>query len=69
MNELIYSAKKALLENKRLPFSVYSSVREQYILNAPVINPLLIFVLSGIKQLGKNGEIVCPAGDFVFFIQ
>lgn len=66
MQELMDSAKKTLHEEKQLPFSVYSSITEQRILNAPIIKPLLIFVLAGVKQLGKDNEIVCPAGGFVF---
>lgn len=66
LQELTTSAKKTLQEQKQLPFSVYSSVTEQHILNAPVIKPLLIFVLAGVKQLGRNNEIICPAGGFVF---
>ncbi len=66
MQDLLESAKKTLLEEKRLPFSVYSSITEQHILNAPVIKPLLIFVLAGVKQLGRDSEIVCPSGGFVF---
>lgn len=66
MQELMESAKSTLHEERKLPFSVYSSITEQRILNAPVIKPLLIFVLAGVKQLGKDGEIVCPTGGFVF---
>ncbi|CAN7261930.1 AraC family transcriptional regulator [Pseudoduganella sp. LjRoot289] len=66
MQELIEAAKKTLNEEKQLPFSVYSSITEQHILNAPVIRPLLIFVLAGVKQLGRDSEIVCPSGGFVF---
>ena len=66
MQELIKSAKEALNENKQLPFSIYSSVKEQRLLNVPVIKPLLIFVLGGVKKLGKDNELVCPAGSFVF---
>lgn len=66
MQELIELAKKTLHEKKPLPFSVYSSIKEQRIFNAPVIKPLLIFVLAGVKQLGKDNEIVCPTGTFVF---
>ncbi len=49
-----------------MPFSVYSSVKEQHILNVPVIKPLLICVLDGCKKLGSKHEIVCPTGSFVF---
>ena len=66
MHELIKSAKKSLDEKKALPFSVYSSIKEQRILNVPVAKPLLIFILGGVKKLGKDNEVVCPAGTFVF---
>jgi len=49
-----------------LPFSLYTSVQEQHILNAPIEQPLLICVLAGVKRLGRGGEVVCPAGGFVF---
>jgi len=48
-----------------LPFSVYSSVREQKIVNVPIIKPMLICVLDGSKRLGSQGEIVCPCGSFI----
>ncbi|WP_432722834.1 AraC family transcriptional regulator [Jeongeupia wiesaeckerbachi] len=66
MHALLEAAKKASHEHKPLPFSVYSSVKEQRILNAPIAKPLMVFVLAGIKQLGKDSEITCPAGRFVF---
>ena len=49
-----------------LPFSVYSSIKEQELLNVPIIKPLLILVLSGKKALGKQNELACQAGDFIF---
>lgn len=48
------------------PFSVYSSIREQKILNVPISNPLLICVLDGVKHLGRESEVVCTSGEFVF---
>lgn len=66
MQDLVSLAKKMLHDEKALPFSVYSSFKEQRILNAPVSKPLLIFVLAGIKQLGEADEIRCPAGNFLF---
>lgn len=36
-----------------LPFTVYSSVKEQVLLNVPITKPLLIVVLSGEKKLGE----------------
>jgi AraC-like DNA-binding protein len=66
MQDLMESAKQTRHIDKPLPFSLYSSITEQCILNAPIMKPLLIFVLAGVKQLGKDSEIVCPAGGFVF---
>lgn len=48
-----------------LPFSLYASVKEQRIVNVPIIRPLLICVLEGCKRLGGAEEIECPAGSFV----
>lgn len=66
MKALIDLAKKIVEEHSPLPYSVVSSLKEQRISNAPVIKPLLIFVLAGVKQLGKDGNIVCPSGTFLF---
>lgn len=66
MQDLISLAKTSANKYQRLPFSVYSSFKEQRILNAPIINPLLIFVMHGTKRLGKNDEIICPSGNFIF---
>ncbi len=66
MKSLINQVKRALREKTDLPFSVYSSVQEQQIFNVPIIKPLLIFVLDGDKKLGKESEVVCSAGDFIF---
>ena len=66
MQELIASLKQVIETTDPLPFSVYSSVKEQRILNVPIIKPLLICVLDGCKELGDNNETICPAGSFVF---
>lgn len=66
MQKLIETARNTLNEDRRLPFSVYHSLKEQYMLNVPVIKPLLIVVLSGNKQLGEEGDVLCPSGSFVF---
>lgn len=66
MRKLILSSKQVLQEKQPLPFSIYSSVKEQHILNVPVIKPLLICVLDGCKKLGEKNEINCPAGSFIF---
>ena len=66
MDNIIVVAKKAIKNQSQLPFSVYSSHKEQMITNVPIIKPLLIFILSGTKQLGKSGSVECLSGSFVF---
>ncbi|PKH86206.1 helix-turn-helix domain-containing protein [Colwellia sp. Bg11-28] len=66
MQNLIKTIKHVMVEDRSLPFSVYSSVKEQHLLNVPIVKPLFIAVLDGDKVLGKAGEIVCHAGDFIF---
>lgn len=53
-------------KERELPFSIYSSIREQHIFNVPIMKPLLIFVLGGEKHLGKSSQWVCHSGEFVF---
>ncbi|WP_293128685.1 AraC family transcriptional regulator [Moritella sp.] len=65
MKNLIKLAKKSLSEKTDLPFSIYSSSKEQRIANVPIIKPLLIFILGGSKKLGKDGD-KCHSGSFVF---
>lgn len=64
MNNLIKQAKNSLHSGNPVPFSVYTSVREQVIANVPVIKPLLICILDGCKEL--DDQVVCPLGTFVF---
>ncbi|PKI17881.1 AraC family transcriptional regulator [Colwellia sp. 12G3] len=66
MNNLINTIKAINTEDHTLPFAVYSSIKEQHLLNVPIVKPLFIAVLDGDKKLGKHGEIVCHAGDFIF---
>jgi len=66
MEKLINSVKNVVSKKKQLPFSVYSCLKEQNIVNVPIIKPMLIFVLSGIKKLGENNQVICPAGHFIF---
>lgn len=66
MKSITELAKKIVEEKSELSFSVYSSIKEQRILNVPILKPLLIFVLEGIKQLGKNNKMTCQAGEFIF---
>ncbi|KQV45902.1 helix-turn-helix transcriptional regulator [Duganella sp. Root336D2] len=62
---LTTNAKRLLELGKPLPFSIYSSVKEQKIVNVPIIKPMLICVLDGSKKLGNPGEIDCLAGSFI----
>lgn len=66
MQQLIETTKAIVQKKETLPFSVYSSVKEQHILNVPVSKPLLVFMLSGSKRLGEHNQIVCPVGNFGF---
>jgi len=66
VDSIIAVAKTSLKNKSQLPFSIYSSRKEQMITNVPVIKPLLIFILSGIKKLGKNEPVECQSGSFVF---
>lgn len=66
MQKLIETTRKIIQENETLPFSVYCSSEEQRMLNVPINKPLLIFVLSGRKELGTRNDIVCPSGHFIF---
>ncbi|WP_028866638.1 helix-turn-helix transcriptional regulator [Psychromonas hadalis] len=66
MEKLINIIKELPLKNQPLPFSVYSSIKEQSLLNVPVIKPLLIAILCGHKKLGDSSEARCSTGDFVF---
>lgn len=66
MRELIQTAKQIANESADLPFSAYSSVMEQRILNVPVVKPLLICVLDGSKAIGEENELSCGAGNFIF---
>ena len=66
MDNLINALKNTVGDKRLLPFSVYSSIKEQRLLNVPVIKPMLIAVLLGNKALGKKGEISCTTGNFIF---
>ena len=65
MEYLIHTAKRMQEAGQAAPFAVYSSVKEQKIVNVPIIKPLLICVLDGSKKLGSSGEIDCPKSSFV----
>lgn len=66
MISLLATIKSTLSESRDLPFSVYTSIKEQKLLNVPITKPILIAVLSGDKELGKDHEIVCHSGEFIF---
>ncbi len=50
MNHLLNTVKTVINKHQDLPFSVYTSLKEQQLLNVPIIKPLLIIVLSGEKN-------------------
>lgn len=66
MQELIELTKRQVAGLIVLPYAVVASVKEQRILNAPIMKPLLIFVFAGVKRLGKDDGFTCPAGHFLF---
>jgi len=66
MEDLLNTIQYSASNNSERPFTVYSSIKEQVLLNVPVVKPLLIIVLSGEKQLGKNNELICNSGEFIF---
>jgi len=66
MVNLLSTIKNTIDEKCELPFSVYTSIKEQKLLNVPIAKPLLIVVLNGDKELGKNNELVCHSGEFIF---
>jgi len=66
MGNLLTTVKEVLKGNCELPFSVYTSFKEQKLLNVPITKPILIAVLGGDKELGKDNEIVCHTGEFIF---
>ncbi len=66
MNSLIASIKQAQQTNGPLPFTVFSSLKEQRIVNVPIPKPMLIVVLDGEKNLGLGAEVKCTPGNFIF---
>lgn len=66
MTNLLRTIKKTINGKSELPFAVYSSIKEQNLLNVPIVKPLLVVVLSGCKELGKDHELICHAGHFIF---
>ena len=68
MDSLHVSARRATTANPKLPFSIYSSVKEQHLVNVPISKPLLICVLEGYKEVGNKVDttLTCQAGEFIF---
>jgi len=66
MANLLSVIKNTLNEKREQPFAVYTSVKEQKLLNVPIAKPLLIVVLNGDKELGTDNELICHSGDFIF---
>jgi len=66
MVNLLSTVKSTYTEKRELPFSVYTSTKEQKLLNVPIVKPLLIVVLNGDKELGIDNELICHSGDFIF---
>lgn len=65
--EIMALAKHTLKEHisEGLLFSIYSARQTQIIHNVPILKPLLIFVLNGLKEVGHSGDIQCLAGEFI----
>lgn len=66
VENLITTIKNITSTRSTLPFAVYSSIKEQKLLNVPIAKPLLIVVLSGDKELGDIERFTCHSGDFIF---
>lgn len=66
MQTLLNTIKHSLAQQGDKPFTVYSSIQEQVLLNVPIAKPMLIVVFSGEKKLGKENELICHAGEFIF---
>jgi AraC-like DNA-binding protein len=66
MANLLSTIKNTLNEKREQPFSVYTSIKEQKLLNVPIAKPLLIVVLKGDKELGIDKELICHSGSFIF---
>ena len=66
MADLLSTVRNSLNESSEQPFTVYTSIKEQKLLNVPIAKPLLIVVLSGHKELGVDNELICQSGEFIF---
>lgn len=65
MMNLLDVVKNVSYEAHNLPFSVYSSIKEQRLLNVPISKPVLVVMLKGDKELGGH-ELICRSGNFIF---
>lgn len=66
MENLLSTIKSTLNEKSELPFSIYTSIKEQRLLNVPIAKPVLIVVLSGEKEVGIDNKLICSSGNFIF---
>ncbi|MEM9602797.1 MAG: AraC family transcriptional regulator [Pseudomonadota bacterium] len=66
VDRLVASIDRATASNTDVPFSVYTSVHEQRLVDVPINKPLLVVVLRGSKHIGRSPVQVCSAGEFVF---
>ena len=66
MKGFLNSIVRVISDQEELPFSLYSSLQEQHIFNVPISKPLLIYVLQGTKELGREKKIICSEGEFIF---
>lgn len=70
MQQLAQCVKRVTDLDISLPFSVFSAVKEQYLVNVTVAKPLLICVLSGYKQVtlgaAETSLLHCDTGQFLF---
>lgn len=65
MHSLINDIQRLNSSSCTYPFAIYSAQQEQKLLNVPINNPVLIFVLSGAKALGPELTVECSTGSFV----
>lgn len=66
MVELINTIKRTISQNNEYPFDVLASIKEQKILNVPIVKPMLIIILNGQKELMFDKSITCYSGEFLF---
>jgi AraC-like DNA-binding protein len=58
---------QALKSKQDVPFYVFTSHREQHLINVPILKPSFIFVLDGEKEIGSGRKFKCSQGEFAFF--